>query len=262
MNHKLWILPVLLGAVATAQPVFADEPEEDWLPGTVAGSAAFTTDYTFRGISQTSEGAAAQASLEYSLETGIENSSAYLGIWGSNVDFDDGGRADVELDISFGFRGEILDTGVTWDVGGLYYYYPGANDNADGDNLNYNYWEIPVKLGYAINDIVAVGAQYNYSPDYFGASGNAHWLAGNVAVTPPVPYVGLAFTGSVGQQWIEHNAVYGADDWLTWSIGAAVTVKGVQFSVAYIDTNLSESDCFGGRDWCSARVVGTVSYAF
>ncbi|MFO1113370.1 MAG: TorF family putative porin [Rhodospirillales bacterium] len=91
---------------------------------------------------------AVQGSLEYSYNTGFYNITPYIGFWGSNVDFDDGGNAHLELDTLFGFRGDLLDTGVSWDLGGIYYAYPGAG-RLDGESSNYNYWEIPVKLTYS-----------------------------------------------------------------------------------------------------------------
>ena len=37
---------------------------------------------------------------------------------------------------------------------------------------------------------------------------------------------------------------------------------GLDWSVAYIDTDLNESECFGGSDLCDATAVGTVSKSF
>ena len=122
--------------------------EEDSSWGKIAGTVALTSDYMFRGISQTDNDPAVQGSLEYSYNTGFYNITPYLGFWGSNVDFNDGGDAHVELDTTFGFRGDLLDTGVSWDLGGIYYAYPGAG-RLDGESSNYNYWEIPVRLSYS-----------------------------------------------------------------------------------------------------------------
>ena len=210
----------------------------------------------FRGISQTDNEPAVQGSLEYSYDTGFYGITPYLGFWGSNVDFNDGDKAQVEIDTLFGFRGDLFDTGVSWDLGGIYYAYPGAG-RINGESSNYNYWEIPFKLSYSpIEKLVTLGAAYYYSPDFFGATGKANYVNGNVKVTPPVPYVDLALFGGVGFQNIEHSK-----DYVDWTLGGTVTVKGVDFTIAYTDTNLTQSD-LGGNKLSDARVIFTVGAAF
>lgn len=237
-------------------PAATADDTDDLIPGTIAGTAALTSDYMFRGISQTDNNPAIQASLEYSYDTGFYGITPYLGFWGSNVDFNDNDTATVEVDTLFGFRGDLLDTGVTWDLGGIYYAYPGASRNG-GQATNYDYWEIPVKLSYSpVEDLITVGASYYYSPDYFGATGKANYVNGSLTVTPPVPYVDLALFGAVGYQNIEDTK-----DYVDWTLGGKVTFKGVDFTIAYVDTNLTQSD-LGGQKLSDARVVFTVGAAF
>ena len=243
-------------ATPTEEPAAQAEETDDWFPGTIAGTVALTSDYMFRGISQTDNNPAVQGSLEYSYDTGFHGITPYLGFWGSNVDFNDGDNATVEVDTLFGFRGDLLDTGVSWDLGGIYYAYPGAG-RLDGESSNYNYWEIPVKLTYSpIKDLVSVGAAYYYSPDFFGGTGHAHYINGNVKVTPPVPYVDLALFAGAGHQNIEDSK-----DYTDWTLGGTVTFKGVDFTIAYTDTNLTQAD-LGGNKLSDARVIFTVGAAF
>lgn len=246
--------PTATDASAAAAPA----EEINW--GKIAGTVALTSDYMFRGISQTDNDPAVQGSLEYSYNTGFYNITPYIGFWGSNVDFDDGGNAHLELDTLFGFRGDLLDTGVSWNLGGIYYAYPGAG-RLNGESSNYNYWEIPVQLSYSpIPDLVTVGASYYYSPDFFGATGHAHYINGNVKVTPELPFAKdwakLALFAGIGHQNIEH-----AKDYTDWTLGGTVTVKGVDFTIAYTDTNLTQADN-GGRKISDARAVFTVGAAF
>ena len=51
----------------------------------ITGNVGLTTDYVFRGISQTDEKPAIQGGLDYA-----HSSGAYAGVWASNVDFNDG----------------------------------------------------------------------------------------------------------------------------------------------------------------------------
>lgn len=248
--------PTETPATPTEEPAAEAEDTDDWFPGTIAGTVALTSDYMFRGISQTDNNPAVQGSLEYSYDTGFYGITPYLGFWGSNVDFNDGDEATVEIDALFGLRGDLLDTGVSWDVGGIYYAYPGAG-RIDGEASNYDYWEIPVKLTYSpIEDLLSVGAAYYYSPDYFGGTGDANYINGNFTVTPPVPYVDLALFAGLGFQNIED-----AKDYVDWTLGGKVTFKGVDFTVAYTDTNLTQSD-LGGNKLSDARVIFTVGAAF
>lgn len=256
---------------AAAAPAFADDTEEEpgsWLPGTFSGSVALTTNYMFRGISQTNNEPAIQGALNYALGTkdfdvdmGGYDISAYTGVWGSNVDFQDGDEAQVELDWSFGLTGTLGETGLGWTLGGVYYNYPGARGS-----LNYDYWEIIPALSYAPLDFVSLSVGMPYSPDYFGGSGDSYYPNGNVVVTiPGIPekWFTLKANGGVGYQFIDKNNNYGTPSYLTWTLGLTANVKGVDVGFAYYDTNISKNDCFGGtQNWCETRFVGTVSYAF
>lgn len=253
------VLALLIPVVA---PEMAVAEEDDGLiPGEFAANVALTSDYTFRGISQTDEEPALQGGFDYSLDTGFHDTGIYLGVWGSNVDFDDGDEAQLELDVYGGLSGEIV--GVGWKLGGIGYLYPGADDS-----LNYNYAEVTFGLSYAITDDIKISTDYFYSPNFFADVGNGHYWTGGVSVGVPLPDsvttagFGLTLVGAVGHQWIEDNNAAGVPDYTDWRIGAAVTYKFLSLGVAYVDTNLSDGECFGGSELCGARVVGTLAAAF
>ena len=65
----------------------------------------------------------------------------------------------------------------------------------------------------------------------------------------------LQLFGGVGYQYIEDD-FNGTD----WRLGATVTVKGVDFTVAYTDTDYSAREC--GNNQCDAKVVFTVGMEF
>ena len=83
----------------------------------ITANVAAASDYFFRGVSQTGGSAAVQGGLDYGHESGF-----YLGTWLSNVNF-----ADAEVDWYGGYAGE-LGNGLGYDIGALYYYYPGKGD--------------------------------------------------------------------------------------------------------------------------------------
>ncbi|MCG6872702.1 MAG: TorF family putative porin [Gammaproteobacteria bacterium] len=89
----------------------------------LSGNVALTTDYVWRGYSQTMENPAIQGGFDFSDKSGF-----YLGTWGSNVDF--GGPENLELDLYGGWSGE-LSGGLGVDAGVISYRY--FDDVADPD---------------------------------------------------------------------------------------------------------------------------------
>ncbi|QLH41068.1 MAG: hypothetical protein HWD60_12060 [Defluviicoccus sp.] len=71
--------------------------------------------------------------------------------------------------------------GIDWDIGAVYYWYPGANSN-----LNYDYWEVPLLLSYGLDYGFSLLGEYYYSPDFFGGSGQAHYLLGGLRWEYPI----------------------------------------------------------------------------
>ena len=95
----------------------------------VSGSAAAelsanigaTSNYVWRGVTQTDDSAAISGGLDYAHDSGF-----YLGTWVSNVDFADASGGQVEADLYGGYANELAN-GLGYDVGLIYYAYPQAN---------------------------------------------------------------------------------------------------------------------------------------
>ncbi len=100
-----------------------------------------TSNYVWRGVSQTDDAAAVSGGLDYAHEAGF-----YAGTWASNVDFDDDTTAEV--DVYGGFSNELAG-GLGYDVGVIYYWYPGANDDLDFTEVYLNLSYGPVSGGVA-----------------------------------------------------------------------------------------------------------------
>ncbi|MEE9194621.1 MAG: TorF family putative porin, partial [Alphaproteobacteria bacterium] len=65
--------------------------------------------------------------------------------------------------------------------------------------------------------------------------------------------------GHVGHQSIDNNAAFGTPDYVDFSGGVSVElVKSVSLSVAYIGTDMSDSEC---PDACD-QVVATLAASF
>ena len=208
-----------------------------------SANVALTNDYVFRGISQTDEHPAIQGGFDFSHDSGF-----HAGIWGSNVDFNDGDEATVEIDYSVGFGGKLVDA-LSWDLSAIYYTYPGAHGS-----LDYDYWELTPSLSYDFGPASVSGAVF-YSPDFFGGTGDAVYY--NAGVEVPLPQ-DFAISASIGRQTFSRNAM---QEWTDWKVGVSKELGGFGFELAYTDTNLSKAEC-GNTGWCDGRVLVSVSKSF
>ena len=114
----------------------------------LSANIAASSNYLFRGVTQTGDSAAVSGGIDYTQDSGF-----YAGTWISNIDFSTGpadtngdgnfdvsgdSKADAEVDLYAGFGGDLGDSGLGYDVGVIYYYYPGAGGDMQGGNLDYS----------------------------------------------------------------------------------------------------------------------------
>ncbi|WP_114392216.1 TorF family putative porin [Oleisolibacter albus] len=227
----------LLASTATAALLFgAATAQAADGPFTLSGTAAVTSDYVFRGVSQTDEKAALQAGLTVSHESGL-----WAGAWASNVDDDFIPGADVELDLSAGYSNSVGDFSYT---AGVYWYtYPGQDDGAD-----VNYVELGFTGSYTLDKFAFTGQVY-WSPEFTGpAGGDAYY--GNIGASYALTDAFKIYYAA-GKSWIQEGTNY-----VDWNIGAAFTYNAFTFDVKYTDTDLDDSDI------ADSRIVGTVTFAF
>ncbi|QOL26169.1 hypothetical protein LP316_02375 [Thalassotalea sp. LPB0316] len=111
----------------------------------LSANISVTSNYLWRGISQTSDAAAVSGGIDYAADNGF-----YAGTWVSNVDFGD--SASYEVDFYAGFGGEFGD-GFGYDVGYIYYGYPDSAE-IDPDN-EYDFGEVYGTLSYGAFSISA-----------------------------------------------------------------------------------------------------------
>jgi uncharacterized protein (TIGR02001 family) len=215
----------------------------------ISGNVALTTDYRFRGMSQTTSDPAVQGGLDYAHESGF-----YVGTWGSNVEF----AGSLELDYYGGFANNINDN-IGYDVGFIYYDYPGGDL---GGNVDPEFWEIYGGLSGDLGP-VSLSGKISYSNDYFGESGTAFYydLGGSYGL----PY-DITLNAHFGYQTIDDGSIFKAgffsstaDDYKDWSIGVSKSMWDLDFDLSYIDTDLDNNrDCFRANA-CEATVVFSVS---
>lgn len=239
-------------AVAADMPVKAKmaEPAPPPSPFDVAFGTAFTTDYIFRGISQTNHKAAVQGTVELDY-TAAPWLTLYVGLWGSNVSF-----ADAEFDFSGGAR--FSYNIFSLDVGYLYYEYPAGGD--------ISYGEFYAKPAVQITDWLSVGGMVMGGDNFGNAGYNAWYYEGNATITLPqfLPAgIGASISGAVGRQTFDSGL--GLTDYTTWNAGVAFSYKAIALDLRYYDTDtdyVSAAQCQGpdGMDLCDARFVATLSF--
>lgn len=226
----------LLGAVFMVAAPFAAHAQDSALPGTFTGNVALTSDYVFRGVTQTLQDPAIQGGLDWDSGAGF-----YVGTWASSIEFGD--DASMELDLYGGYRGTIDN--FSYDVGFLYYAYPGAS--ASG----YEFWEVYGKAGYNFGP-AALTLGVNYTPDNFGPANNDQSIYYSSLLSVPV---GDMFTLSAGA---DYSALEGVKNYADWNIGGTINIpEWFSLDLRYYDTDLHSAG-----NLADDRFVVKISRAF
>ncbi|TQV81114.1 hypothetical protein FKG94_08360 [Exilibacterium tricleocarpae] len=206
-------------------------------------NATLTSDYLFRGVSQTLEDPAVQAGFDFSHLSGLRG-----GVWSSNVDFQDRGpgddQADQEIDVYLGY-GTAINDDWSVDASFIRYIYPGTAGDSD---LDYN------ELLATVNFRDLLSATLGYSNDVFNSDedGIYYTISGNL----PLPY-NLRLTGSVGYYDLDDAL---DDSYTDWSIGVETDLGMFTARLAYVDTDSNGEDLFG--DAAESRAVFSVTAVF
>jgi uncharacterized protein (TIGR02001 family) len=218
-------------------------------------SLAATTDYVFRGVSQTDGGPAFQAGLTYTSPFGV-----YAGVWGSNVDF--GGTGGFETDYFVGWNTDLSDS---WnlDLGVTRYTYSGDGGfSGDFDEvIGKITWSGPV----TITGLVA------YAPDYGDLAPKAKESYASLAAAYDIGDSGFSIGASVGYTSIDYGDEtiggvpfdYGVTDYFD---GAFTVSKGfgpATATLGYYDTFNSDADELKDLpgDYYEDRIALTISIA-
>ncbi len=241
---KSFIIPAVSALALSAGLAQAQDtaPEPTW---TFGWSVTATSDYLFRGQTQTGHDFAVQGGLTLNHASGF-----YAGVWASNVDFGNG--TDAELDFSAGYAFDLSDN-LTLDLNVTYYTYINAPANS-----KYNYAEFASTLTYSL-DAFSIYGKVAYANDFFGGAGPATWIGAGT---------GYEFTdwlkasGNIGYQWYDNNLLVGADDYFHYDIGLTLSQEPFALDLRYYDTSLSKAQCFGGTNACSPRFVVALSLSF
>jgi uncharacterized protein (TIGR02001 family) len=182
----------------------------------VTANLGATSDYRFRGISQTQLDPAIQGGVDYTHKSG-----AYVGAWASNVAkaFYPGG-AGREIDVYAGYRTELAGLGI--DVGILRYNYPGTTANFDTNEVYVGASKGPVSL--KVSQSIT---------DYFGTANTKNTRYYDLGVSMPAgPVTLLAHAGYTDV------ANQSTNDYADYSVGVAKEVAGFTVAAKWHTNNL------------------------
>ncbi|MDR1229298.1 MAG: TorF family putative porin [Azoarcus sp.] len=221
--------------IAALPPVGAAEEASPF-----SANVTITSDYAYRGISQTDEKPALQGGFDFKHGSGL-----YIGVWGSSIswlrDAETGESSgnSVELDLYAGYGKSFGDFGI--DAGVLRYGYPGNFDRKWRDdtgmknpNTTEGYaglsWKfVSFKYSHAFTNLF--GAPDSRGSDYFDLS-VSHEIVEN-----------LTLAAHFGKQ-----RVFGpGKSYTDWKLGAAYKFAGFDFGLHYVDTDIDHEDLADSR---------------
>jgi uncharacterized protein (TIGR02001 family) len=211
----------------------------------VSANLAVQSNYYFRGITQTSNGAAVSGGLDYNDDSGF-----YVGTWMSNIDFTSAPKASAEVDLYAGYGGDI-GSGFSYDLSYLYYAYPGAGGDAQNGELDYG--EVAGSLSYGP---ATLSVNYTTNSEASDVNGLAQPfqdgdLYYQIAFSPDMKFAGLTPSASIGYYDFDQDGEGGQDlNYTNWTIGVAKDVGDFgSFSVNYVQNSFSgNADQFWGSD--------------
>ncbi len=237
---------VTAGLVAGVLGSSVAHAQEATSPHSFSANVGIFSQYIFRGLTQTNADPAIQGGFDYSHSSGL-----YAGTWASNISWlTDSSTvtgytsSSMEWDFYGGFRNSIGSTDFGYDVGVLYYYYPGTHSTAVAPGtVKANTTEIygalswkwlSAKINYAVsNDVFGVqNADGTYYLDF-----TASYQIPKTKISLIGHYGIQKFTGSTGSFDNDTNASY--DD---WKIGASYALpKDFTIGAYYTDTSMNDT---------------------
>jgi uncharacterized protein (TIGR02001 family) len=197
-----------------ATPALAQE-------GEFSGSVTLTSDYVYRGFTQTDGAPMIQGSFDYASDR------FYVGTWASGVDFGDGTSTEIDL-----YAGWTPTVGAfDLDIGAIYYWYPDAPDNPEQ-----NFVEVYAGASTTLGETVEVGASVAYSPDFYLETGDALYFAASAGVP-----LGENFGVDATVGYSDFQDLNGAD-YTDWSLGLTTAFEGFGLDFRYIGTDVDGND--------------------
>lgn len=262
------LLAATIGTAQAQAPAAATPPPPEH---TVTANVGLFSEYIFRGIAQTAGKPALQGGFDYAHASGF-----YAGTWASNAswlqDFGAYSRSSLEWDFYGGFKANFPDSDFFWDVGTIYYYYPGSRLPGV---VSADTWEVYGAVGWKW---ASVKLSYNLD-DYFGArptgqktDGTMYW---DLSAAYPIADTGFSVLAHVGYLDVDNDGTDGdlssggKVGYTDWRLGVSYLVpdgvlKGLEVG-AYYSGNDAKSRFYtdlSGYDTTKDRGVVYVKKTF
>jgi uncharacterized protein (TIGR02001 family) len=216
-----------------------------------SGTVTATSDYDWRGVTQTAQDPALQGSIDWAMDNGL-----HAGAWASNVDFGSG-DPNVEVDFYAGWGGGET---YVWDVGAVYYVYPGESD--------FNFPEIYASLGWEF-----LTGKISYSWDFAGTSETAFYYEANLDYGLPanfgvIGHIGYSdgdgITAAYSNFDVNGNIVEEVDNYMDWAVGITYTWGHFDFALKWVDGEDLETkrDTVDDISSSEARAIFSVATTF
>ena len=208
----------------------------------LTGYAVLTSDYVWRGVTQSDGDAAIQLGGDVFFDSGW-----FLGAWGSTIDIDNGPtqHRDRELNLYAGFA---YDVSSRWRMSArvVSYKYPGQTGDIDYDYVEYS---------LATNYDDRFWLEYSYSPDLYNTNLESH----NIEAYAERPLAGIWSIGA-GIGYFDVSELSG-NGYGYWQLGVTGSFQYADLDFRYHDTN--RSAMYVSTDERSkARVAVTITVSF
>ncbi|TDR89879.1 TorF family putative porin [Enterovirga rhinocerotis] len=262
------VLPPAAATPAESTPV-------DFIFGT-----KLMSDYNFRGISQSKRDFSVMGYGELQLFDNF----LYAGVAGNKVNLPTGPSAEVNF--TGGIRPKFGP--FTFDLGVIYYYYPGerALIDATGTYLsvrNTDFLEYGGKVTYVPNDDWQFQAGAYTTGNWLGSHAAATWVFGNAKYNIPSGALGFmpagfSVSGEYGHYFLGTfnsgfaGGPFALPDYNYGNVGISYTWEVFTLDVRYHTTDLSSTKCFaltgdprginsgsGRSNWCGDTFVASLS---
>lgn len=214
----------------------------------LTGTVTAVNDYDFRGISLSATDPALQGSIDWAMDSGF-----YAGAWASNIDYGRDVDGDIEVDLYAGFAGGAED-GLGWDVGLVWYLYPGADD-IDA------YPELYAGISYGPFEF-----KQWYTNDLSGSDLDGFYFEGNASFELPANFgLNLHAGYGWGDAFDSPDPAFKDSDYMDYSIGVGYTLGNFDLELKYVDNSMDEDAYFYTEDDpfnAEGRAIFSVSTTF
>jgi len=208
----------------------------------VGGYLVLTTDYVFRGVSQSDEHGALQLGADVALESGW-----FFGIWGSTVDVGGGTTRERDLETNY-YLGYTFDISQKWTIGAnaVAYSYPGGKGQIDYDYVEYS---------FTANFDDRAWLEYSQSPDLYHTGAATR----NISLYTEWPLVNQYALGA-GAGYYDVSELVG-EEYTYWQIGVTRPFRYLTLDFRYHDSS-RWLPVISSPESADARLVLSIKFQF